>query len=96
MRKHHRSRRTTIKSAMRLLFRVAHCSLVLTFSALLVYSVYYAFALLLEDRRTRFSPLPGEDVAPRKPSPQQIVRPYNTAESSESEYEMLIDARLLR
>lgn len=80
MRKHRRSRRTIIKSVMRLLFRVAHCSLVLTLSTLLIYSVYYAFALLLEDRRTRFSPLPGEEVAPRKPSPQEIVSHHNTWE----------------
>lgn len=57
---------------MKPIYRIAHVSLVLCLSALLVYSVYYAFAILLEDRRPHLPP-PKEDVGPRKPSPQDMV-----------------------
>jgi len=64
---------------MKLLFRVAHILLVLFLSSLLVYSVYYAFALLVEDQQHSSpqsvqadSELDTDDVS-RKPSPQEIV-----------------------
>ena len=61
---------------MKLIYRVAHISLVLCLSTLLVYSVYYAFAILAEDRRPHV-PIPKEDAGPRKPSPQDIVSLLN-------------------
>jgi len=65
---------------MKLLFRAAHILLVLVLSSLLIYSVYYAFALLAEDQQ-HSSPqsvqanaeIDTNDVS-RKPSPQEIVR----------------------
>lgn len=57
---------------MKLIYRVAHILLVVTLSSLLVYSIYYAFAILNQDRRPHLPP-PKEDVGPRKPSPQEIV-----------------------
>jgi len=67
---------------MRLLFRVAHILLVLVLSSLLIYSVYYAFAILAEDQQHSSpqsvqadSGLDTDDVS-RKPSPQEIVRIY--------------------
>ena len=72
---------------MKAIFRVAHILLVLSLSSLLIYSVYYAFALLRQDQQ-QLSKLSqpqavsdeggaGEvtdDDVLRKPSPQEIVR----------------------
>lgn len=64
---------------MKLLFRVAHILLVLFLSSLLIYSVYYAFALLGTDQQygspqqvQANSEIDTNDVS-RKPSPQEIV-----------------------
>ncbi|USP74963.1 hypothetical protein yc1106_02237 [Curvularia clavata] len=62
---------------MKLIYRVAHISLILVLSTLLLYSIYYAFAILIEDRRPHLPP-PQEDVGPRKPSPQDIAKSMNT------------------
>ncbi|EOA84575.1 uncharacterized protein SETTUDRAFT_20113 [Exserohilum turcica Et28A] len=63
---------------MKLIYRVAHISLVVCLSALLIYSVYYAFALLIEDRRPHLPPVDEEPAGPRKPSPQDTARFMNT------------------
>ncbi|KAI4633696.1 uncharacterized protein J4E88_008274 [Alternaria novae-zelandiae] len=69
---------------MKLLFRVAHILLVLVLSSLLIYSVYYAFALLAEDQQ-HSSPQSVQadseldtDYVSRKPSPQEIAASMNT------------------
>ncbi|RMZ69621.1 hypothetical protein GMOD_00006454 [Pyrenophora seminiperda CCB06] len=61
---------------MRLLYKLAHSLLVFVLSALLVYSVYYAFALLSKDQRQQIPSLDPEE--PRKPSPQEIAASMNT------------------
>jgi hypothetical protein len=72
---------------MKAIFRVAHILLILSLSSLLIYSVYYAFALLRQDQQ-QLSKLShpqavsdegdagevADDDALRKPSPQEIVR----------------------
>jgi hypothetical protein len=66
-----------LKLAMKLILRVAHSLLVLSLSAMLIYSVYYAFSLRKQQRA--YSPpsveLEGDadHMEPRKPSPQEIV-----------------------
>jgi len=61
---------------MKILFQAAHSLLVFALSALLAYSIYYAFALLREDQRP---PIPSSDPeVPRKPSPQEIAASMNT------------------
>ncbi|CAN9418163.1 hypothetical protein CC77DRAFT_1065094 [Alternaria alternata] len=76
---------------MKAIFRVAHILLVLSLSSLLIYSVYYAFALLRQDQQ-QLSKLShpqavsdeggaGEvtdDDVLRKPSPQEIAHSMNT------------------
>jgi hypothetical protein len=64
---------------MKLIYRLAHYMLVLALSSLLVSSVYYAFSLLRDEQRSQPQSLAvalsedGEDIEPRKPSPQEIV-----------------------
>jgi hypothetical protein len=63
---------------MKLIFRAAHYLLVLVLSALLIFSVYYAFFLLWEEQRLHAQPSANLDrdaavVDARKPSPQDIV-----------------------
>jgi uncharacterized membrane protein YobD (UPF0266 family) len=64
---------------MKLLFRVAHILLVLFTSSLLIYSVYYAFALLRKEQQQSLQLVPVKDEGgadsdvSRKPSPQEIV-----------------------
>ncbi|KAH6865271.1 hypothetical protein BKA58DRAFT_242253 [Alternaria rosae] len=69
---------------MKLLFRVAHILLVFFLSSLLIYSVYYAFALLGKDQQygspqevQANSEIDINDVS-RKPSPQEIAASMNT------------------
>jgi cbb3-type cytochrome oxidase subunit 3 len=67
-----------LKLAMKLILRVAHSLLVLSLSAMLIYSVYYAFSLLRKQQRAYSPPsveLEGDadHMEPRKPSPQEIV-----------------------
>jgi hypothetical protein len=68
-----------LQLVMKLLFRVAHTLLVLVLSSLLIYSVYYAFALLgKEQQHSSQQPVPdhkggAHDDVSRKPSPQEIV-----------------------
>jgi hypothetical protein len=58
---------------MKTLYRVAHALLVLALSALLVRTVWYAFALLWADQHPQHASETIVDSNPRKPSPQEIV-----------------------
>ncbi|KAH7081416.1 hypothetical protein BKA63DRAFT_561958 [Paraphoma chrysanthemicola] len=63
---------------MRLLYRVAHILLVLVLSALLIRTVWYAFALLWTDMHPEALYQNNVETAPRKPSPQEIAASMNT------------------
>lgn len=58
---------------MKLLYRVAHMLLVIGLSALLIRTVWYAFALLWTDLHPEAPSNNDVDAILRKPSPQEIV-----------------------